>query len=89
MDLGIHRYSDPRHYRRECPYSWEIQTQVLRSEIQNVYTLFSGIKQENVCVCVVFVCVSVCLSVCCLSVLCVCLCVQKEEGRGKTGVGQC
>ena len=60
MDLGTHRYSDPRHYRRECPYSWEIQTQVLRSEIQNVYTLFSGIKQENVCVCVVFVCVSVC-----------------------------
>ena len=85
MNLGSHRYSDPRHYRRECPYSWEIQTQVLRSEVQNVYNLFSGIKQENVCcVCVVCLCV-----VCLLCVCGACVCVCAEEERGKTGVGKC
>ena len=74
MDLGAHRYSDPRHYRRECPYSWEIQTQVLRSEVQNVYTLFSGIKQESVCVFCVCVCV-VCVCFVCLCVVCLYVCV--------------
>jgi len=80
MNLGAHRYSDPRHYRRECPYSWEIQTQVLRSEVQNVYNLFSGIKQENVCcLCVVCLCV-VCLL--CVCVLCVCV-YRKRRREGK------